>query len=100
MGLLFRLLMASPKCARAFYYCMVGVTLLVHIFVGEAKLEAFQNWLWGPPQEQQQRPQQPALDHEVEVLFAVFQQHMDEQYQVNILASEVLTLPALPEEGF
>jgi hypothetical protein len=68
---------------------------------GEANLEAFQKWLWGTPHEQQQvLQQQPALSEEVEALFVVFQEHMDTQYQVNIFAGYVLTLPALPEEGF
>jgi hypothetical protein len=69
--------------------------------VGEDNLKAFQKWLWGTPQEQQQVLQQhPALNKEVEALFVVFQQHMYTQYQVGILARYVLTLPALPEEGF
>jgi Spy/CpxP family protein refolding chaperone len=101
MSLLFRLLEASPKIARAFRDFMVGIAVWASVFVGEANLEAFQKWLWGTPQEQQQVLQQlSALDQEVEALFAVFQQHMDAQYQVDILARYVLTLPALPEEGF
>lgn len=95
MGLLFRLLEASPKPARAFRDFMVGIGVLASVFVGGANLEAFQKWLWGTPREQPL-----ALNQEVEALFAAFQQHMDAQYQVDILARYVLTLPALPEEGF
>jgi hypothetical protein len=101
MPLLFRLLKMSPKIARAFLDLMAGIALGAQVFVGEDNLKAFQKWLWGTPQEQQQvLQQQPALSKEVEALFVVFQQHMDTQYQVNILAGYVLTLPALPEEGF
>lgn len=100
MGSLFRLLKVSPKIARAFHDLMVSITLWVYVFVGEANLEAFQKWLWSTLQGQQQRLQQPALSHEVEALFTVYQQHMDAQYRVNILARDVLTLPALPEESF
>jgi hypothetical protein len=101
MPLLFRLLEMSPKIARAFLDLMAGIALGVHVFVGEDNLNAFQKWLWGTPQEREQvLQQQPALNEEVEALFGLFQQQMDVQYQVDILARYVLTLPALPEEGF
>jgi hypothetical protein len=101
MGLLFRLFEASPKIARAFRDFMVGIAAWASVFVGEDNLKAFQKWLWASPQEQQQvLQQQPALSQELEALLAEFQQHMDTQYQVDILARYVLTLPALPEEGF
>jgi hypothetical protein len=97
--LFFRLLEASPKIARAFRDFMFGIAAWASVFVDEANLGAFQKWLWGAPQEQQQvLRQQTVLNKEVEALFVVFQQHMDTQYQVNILASYVLTLTALPEE--
>jgi len=47
MGLLFRLLNASPKIARAFRDFMFGIVAWASVFVGEANLEAFQKWLWG-----------------------------------------------------
>jgi hypothetical protein len=101
MPLLFRLLAMSPKIARAFLDLMAGIALGAHVFVGEDHLKAFQEWLWGTPKEQEQvLKQQPALNEEVEALFGLFQQQMDVQYQVDILARYVLTLPALPEEGF
>jgi hypothetical protein len=101
MGLLFRLLNASPKIARAFRDFMFGILAWASLFVGEANLEAFQKWLWGTPQVQAQVLQgQPPLSKEAEALFVEFQQHMDKQYQMNILARYVLTLPALPEEGY
>ncbi len=101
MGVLFRLLEALLKFSRAFYYLSFGMGALAHLFVGEDNLKVFQKWLWGTPQEQQHVLQEkPILSQEVEALFAIFQQHMDTQYQVDILARYVLTLPALPEEGF
>jgi hypothetical protein len=101
MGLLFRLLEMSPKIARAFLDCMVAIAVGASVFVGEDNLKSFQKWLWGTPQEQEQVvQQQPALNEEMEALFFQFQQHMDAQYQVDTLTRYVLTLPALPEEGF
>jgi hypothetical protein len=101
MGLLFRLLVLSPKIARAFLDFTVAIAVGASVFVGEDNLKAFQKWLWSPPQERQQMLQpETALDQEVEALFAVFQQHMDAQYQADVLARHVLTLPALPEENF
>ena len=101
MGLLFRLLEMSPKIARAFRDFMVGIVAGASVFVGEDNLKALQNWLWGAPQEQQQvQQQEPALNEEIESLFSVFQQQMDTQYQMDVLARYVLTLPALREEGF
>jgi len=101
MGVLFRLLEALLKFSRSFYYLSFGMGAFAHLFVGEDNLKVFQKWLWGTPQEQQHVLQQkPILNQEVEALFAIFQQHMDTQYQVDILARYVLTLPALPEEGF
>ena len=101
VGLLFGLLIASPKIARAFRDFMVGIVAWASVFVGEVNLEAFQNWLWGTPQGQAQVMQgQPPLSQEADALFVEFQEHMDKQYQMNILARYVLTLPSLPEEGY
>jgi hypothetical protein len=87
--------------ARAFHDFMVGIWVWVSVFVGDANLEAFQKWLWGTPQEQQQALQQhPALSEKVEALFVVFQRHMDTRYEVYTLSRDVLTLPGLPEEGY
>lgn len=101
MSLLFRLLAWSPTIARTFRDFMVGIAAWASVFVGDDNLKAFQKWLWGTPQQQEQALQErPPLNMEVESLFAEFQQHMDAQYQADILARYVLTLPALPEEGF
>jgi hypothetical protein len=101
MGLLIRLLNAFPKAARAFRDISIGISVWIGMIVGEANLERFQNWLWGTPQEQQQILQQlPSLSNEEEALFVEFQQHMDTQYQIQLLKRYILTLPALREEGF
>jgi hypothetical protein len=99
MGLLVRLL--NPKTAHAFYDWMMGIWAFATVFVGEVNLDRFQRWLWNTPQEQQQiLKENPALSEEVEALFVLFQQHMDTQYEVNAPLRQMLTLPALPDEGY
>jgi hypothetical protein len=99
MGLLVRLL--NPKTARAVHDWMMSIWALVTIFVGDVNLDRFQRWLWATPQEQQQILQEhPALSEKIETLFVIFQHHMDMQYEINDLRRRILTLPALPEEGF
>jgi hypothetical protein len=101
MGLLIRLLNASPKAARAFRDISFGIWAWIAMVVGDVNLERFQNWLWGTPQEQRQILQQlQPLSKEEEALLVEFQQHMDTQYQVQLLKRYVLTLPSLPTEGF
>jgi hypothetical protein len=101
MGLLIRLLNASPKAARAFRDISLGICAWIGMIVGEANLERFQNWLWGTPQEQQQVLEQlPPLNKEEEALFVEFEQRMETQYQIQLLRRYVLTLPSLPTEGF
>lgn len=101
MGLLIRLFSASPKLARAFRDISIGIGAWVGLLVGQANLERFQNWLWGTPQEQNQILKQlPPLRVEEEALLVEFQQNMDTQYQVRLLKRYILTLPALPAEGF
>jgi hypothetical protein len=99
MGLLVRLL--NSKTARAFYDWMMGIWAFATVFVGDVNLDRFQRWLWSAPQEQQQILQEnPALSEEVEALFVLFQHHMDTQHEVNALRRQMLTLPALPDEGY
>ena len=101
MALLIRLLNASPKLARAFRDISFGIGAWLAMFVGQANLERFQNWLWGTPQEQSKILQQlPPLSAEEQALFVEFQQNMDTGYQVQLLKRYILTLPALPAEGF
>jgi hypothetical protein len=42
----------------------------------------------------------PPLSKEAEERFVEFQRQMNTQYQVTILSRYILTLPALPEEGY
>jgi hypothetical protein len=37
---------------------------------------------------------------QAEALFALVQHYMDMQYEVNALRRQMLTLPALPDEGY
>jgi hypothetical protein len=101
MSVFFRLLAWFPTIASTFLNFMVGIAVGASVFVGDDNLKAFQNWLWGTPQRQEHTLwERPPLNVEVESLFAEFQQHMEARYQADILARYVLTLPALPEEGF
>jgi hypothetical protein len=98
MGLLVRLL--DPKTALACYYWMMSIWVFAQVFVGDFNLDRFQRWLWSTPQEQQQiLPEKPA-SAEVEALFGLFQHYMDTQHEVNALRKQLLTLPALPDEGY
>jgi hypothetical protein len=99
MGLLFRLL--TPKAARTFRDYVWGFWALVSVFVGDVNLDRFQRWFWSTPEEQHQILQEyPALGEKIEALFVVFQQHMDAQHEVIDLRRHMLTLPALPDEGY
>jgi hypothetical protein len=97
MGQLFRLLF-NPNTAAAVYY---WVLTFITAFVGDVNLDRFQRWLWNIPQEQQQTLSKiPTLGEEVEPLFVLFQHHMDTQYAVSALQRQILTLPALPDQGY
>jgi hypothetical protein len=99
MGQLIRLL--SPKTARAFHYWMTGIWAFAAVFVGDVNLDRFQRWFWSTPQQQQQILQEnPELSEKIETLFVEYQHHMDTQYQVSAIRRELLTLPALPDEGY
>jgi hypothetical protein len=94
MVLLLRLLSVLP---RAFRDIMIGIAAGAPVIFGDANLEAFQRWLWGTPQKQ---ILVEPLSPEAEVLYAQLQQLMDAQFQVGELKRIILTLPALPEEGY
>lgn len=99
MGLVVRLL--GLEAARTFNYWMTGIWAFVAVFVGDVNLDRFQRWLWSTPQEQREiLRKDPALSATVEALFVVFQQQMDMQHEVIALRREMLTLPALPDEGY
>ncbi len=91
----------NPKAAKAFYDWMMGIWAFASVFVGDVNLDRFQRWLWGTPQEQRQIQQQnPHLDQTIEALFAAYQKHRDTQNEVLALNRQMLTLPALPDEGY
>jgi hypothetical protein len=82
---------------------MMAAWVFVTVFVGDVNLDRFQRWLWGTPQQQQQQVLQeydPALREQVEALFPMFQDRMSMLYEVDALRRELLTLPALPDEGY
>jgi hypothetical protein len=96
MVLLFRLLVLSPKIARAFRDFSIGIAMLVGIDPADLK-----RWFDSTPQAQQQMlQQQPMLGEKLEALFVVYQQHVDVQLETIALRQQILTMPALPDEGY
>jgi hypothetical protein len=66
-----------------------------------AALEAMTKWFRATPEEQQRIEEQlPPLNAEEQALLARFQQLMDTQFEISALRLEMLTLPALPDEGY
>ena len=91
----------NPNVAAAFYFWMLFVIEGVKLIVGDVNLERFHRWLWNNPQVQAEVLRgQPPLSAEIEALFAEYQRQMDSQYKVSVLRREMLTLPALPDEGY
>jgi hypothetical protein len=91
----------NPKAAKAFHDWAMGLWAIVTVFVGDINLDRFQRWLWGTPQEQRQLQNElPYLDQTIEALFVAYQQHMDTQHEVMAIKREMMTLPALPDEGY
>lgn len=96
MSLFFRLLSLSPKLARAFRDFALGFAAWTH-----ADLDAVKKWFARPPSGQgQMLQQQPALNRKIEALLLAFDHQMDTQHEVMALRREILTWPALPEEGY
>ena len=101
IGLLIRLLNVSPKAALAFKRIMAGIAFGAPVIFGDARLESLRKWLWGTPQEQQQVLRSlPPLTTQEEALFLEYQRDMEQRYRVDMLARYVMTLPALPDEGY
>lgn len=44
--------------------------------------------------------EQQALNDKIEALFVSHQQHVDTQHEIMALKRQMLTLPALPDEGY
>src|SRR3954451_10372592 len=63
-------------------------------------VETLQKWWQGAPQEQAQSQPLPVLSREAEALYFQVMQLMENQQQVDELKRYILTLPALPEEGY
>jgi hypothetical protein len=63
-------------------------------------VETLERWWQGAPQEQAQSQPLPVLGKEAEALYFQVVQLMENQQQVDELKRDVLTLPALPEEGY
>ncbi|MEI9923029.1 MAG: hypothetical protein WDN50_05385 [Bradyrhizobium sp.] len=96
MLLIIRLLKMSPKIARAFRDFSIGFAAWTH-----ADLDAIKKWFDSTPKQQQQMLQeQPLLNEKVEALFASYQQTLDTQHEAMALERQMLTMPALPEEGY
>jgi hypothetical protein len=80
---------------------MVGIAVGASVFVGDDNLKVLQEWCGAHLNSRSIHfGSGPPPNAEVESLYAEFQQHMEARYQADILARYVLTLPALPEEGF
>ncbi len=91
----------NPNVMLALYYwLLIGIASSKLVF-GDVNLDRFYRWLWNNPQVQAEVLKgQPPTSAEIEALFAEYQRHKDTQYQVSALRSELLKLPALPEEGY
>lgn len=91
-------LLLNPEVALAI---SIYVMTLIEAFVGPVNLGRFQRWLWSvPPEQQQILCESPALSEEAGALLVLYLHYMDTQYDVNALRRHMLTLPALPNEGF
>jgi hypothetical protein len=96
MLLIIRLLNMSPKIMRAFRDFSIGFAAWTH-----ADLDAIKKWFDSTPKQQQQMLQeQPMLNEKVETLFASYQQTVDTQHEVMALKRQILTMPALPDQGY
>jgi type II secretory pathway component PulM len=88
-------------CALAFYYVAQGILYLALSYVMLAPLfEGDGNTAKPQPTPQAQHAQIPQVSEDVEVLLALVQQYMHQQYDASVLRKQVLNLPALPSEGY
>lgn len=80
---------------------MAGIAFGAPVIFGDARLESLRKWLWGMPQEQQQvlKSLRPLTTQE-EALFLEYQRDLEQRYRLDMLARYVMTLPALPDEGY
>jgi hypothetical protein len=99
MNLAIRLLIALGKAGHGFANFITSLSLAAWLHSGD--MDAITKWFRSTPQEQQQILEQlPPLNTEEQALLVKFQQIMETQYQMSILQRYILTLPALPNEGY
>jgi hypothetical protein len=100
--LLTRLLQADTKLAGALTKLVNAIVAGFVVVAGmtDANLEALKKWWQSARQEQVQSQPLPLLSKEAEALFLHVQQLLETQQQIDALKRYVLTLPALPDEGY
>jgi hypothetical protein len=97
--LIIRLLNAGAKFLDALTKFIVAA-LVAAVSMTDGDLSALKRWWQGAPQEQAQSQPLPVLSKEAEALYFQVVQLIENQQQVDELRRYVLTLPALPEEGY
>lgn len=97
--LIIRLLNAGAKFFDALTRLIVTVWVAT-VSMTDGDLSTLKRWWQGAPQEQAQSQPLPVLSKEAEALYLQVMRLMDTQQQVDELRRYVLTLPALPEEGY
>lgn len=101
MKALTSLFRAIGTAANGLANLIASASVAVWMYATEADVQAFKKWLWGTPQERQQMLKESLpLSPEDIALLAEFQRLMDSQHEVRSLSKYVLTLPALPEQGY
>jgi hypothetical protein len=101
MKALTTLFRAMGAAANGLANLIATASVAVWMYATEADIQAFKKWLWGTPQERQQMlKESPPLSPEDLALLAEFNRLMDTQHEVRALSKYVLTLPALPDEGY
>jgi hypothetical protein len=99
MNLVIRLLIALGKAGHGLASFITSLSLAAWLHSGD--LETITKWFRSTPEEQQQILEQlPPPNAEEQALLVKFQQLMETQYQVDVLQRYILTLPALPGEGY
>jgi hypothetical protein len=97
--LIIRLLNAGAKFFDALTKFLVTVGIAV-IGITDGDLSSLKKWWQGAQQEQAQSQPLPVLSKEAEALYFQVMRLMENRQQVEELRRYVLTLPALPEEGY
>jgi hypothetical protein len=99
MNLAIRLLIAIGKAGHGLGNFITSLS--VAAWLHSADMEAITKWFRSTPQEQQKLVEQlRPLTEQEQALLTKFEQLMQTGYEVSELQRCILTLPALPEEGF